>query len=405
MHRLKQPALPLLSLGWRLLLQEVRRSPGRILLLSAAVAIGSASIFLSLVFRQTIQRGLENSLNRLGADILILPKTVTHNLTAALLTGEPGSPALDPGIEDTLRNLPSIGTIAPQLSFTVESDEGHGETELVAFDPHHDITVLPWVREHLDRPFCTGDVIVGARRPEPVGSAISFRGHSLVVWGKLGLCGVGPMERSIFGSFDTFTRKMAGQSVLTGPARPSALLLRLRPGAEAGTVRFALASQPSIQVISGSGLGIQVRQAIRTILAGSLVATLTSLVMAGLLTLGVYAGVVLERKSELGLLLAMGLSRAGLSLWLAAEAALCALIGSLLGILIGAAGLAVFARSFGYLLISRGIDFTAPPISSLLFPAGISLFLCSVVAGLGALLPAWRLAGRELYQLIRDNRE
>ena len=394
-----------LTLGWRLLLQEVRRNSGRILLLSAAVAIGSASIFLSLVFRQAIQQGLENSLNRLGADILILPKAVTHNLTVALLTGEPGSPALPPGIEAILLSLPSIETTAPQLSFKVESDEGHGETELVAFDPRNDITVLPWVHERLDRPFRTGDVIVGARRPEPIGSSISFRGHSLVVWGKLGLSGVGPMERSIFGSFDTFTRKVAGQSVLTAPPLPSALLLRLYPGSEAGTVRFALASQPSIQVISGSGLGIQVRQAIRTILAGSLVATFTGLLMAGLLTLGVYAGIVLERRSELGLLLALGLSRSGLSLWLATEAALCALVGALLGILIGAAGLAVFARSFGYLLISRGIDFTAPTLSSLLYPAVISLLLCSLVAGLGALLPAWRLAGREVYQLIRDNRE
>ena len=179
----------------------------------------------------------------------------------------------------------------------------------------------------------------------------------------------------------------------------------MRPGAEAGAVRFALASQPSLQVVTGSGLGIQVRQAIRTILAGSFLATLTGLAMAGLLTLGVYAGVVLERRSELGLLLAMGLSRTGLSLWLAAEAALCALLGALLGILVGAAGLAIFARSFGYLLVSRGIDFTAPALSSLLFPALVSLLLCSTVAGLGALLPAWRLAGRELYQLIRDGRE
>ena len=397
--------MTLLPLGLRLLLQEVRRSPGRILLLSAAVAIGSASIFLSLVFRQTIQSGLENSLNRLGADVLILPKGITHNLTAALLTGEPGSPALDPGILTVLREIPGIETIAPQRSFTVESDEGHGETELIAFDPQNDITVLPWVRTRLERPFRTGDVIVGGRRPEPVGSAISFRGHSLVVWGKLGLSGVGPMERSIFGSFETFKRNQAGHSVLTGSTEPSALLLRLRPGAEAGAVRFALASQPSLQVVTGSGLGIQVRQAIRTILAGSFLATLTGLAMAGLLTLGVYAGVVLERRSELGLLLAMGLSRTGLSLWLAAEAALCALLGALLGILVGAAGLVIFARSFGYLLVSRGIDFTAPALSSLLFPALVSLLLCSAVAGLGALLPAWRLAGRELYQLIRDGRE
>ena len=395
----------LFPLGLRLLLQEVRRSPGRVFLLSSAVAVGAASIFLSLVFRQTIQQGLENSLNRLGADLIILPRSVTHHLTAALLAGEPGAPPLDPAIVPLLRTLPGIERICPQRSFTIASDEGHGETELVAFDPAHDITVLPWVRERLDRPFRTGDVIVGARRPESVGSAISFRGHSLVVWGKLDLSGVGPMERSIFGSFETFTRSVAGESILNGAADPSALLIRLRPGAQAGAIRFALASQPSIQIAAGSGLGIQVRQAIRTILAGSIIATLTGLAMAGLLTLGVYAGVVMERRSELGLLLAMGLSRTGLSLWLAAEAALCALIGAFFGILLGAAGLALFARSFGYLLISRGIDFSFPPLTSLLLPAGLSLLLCSFVAGLGALLPAWRLAGRELYQLIRDNRE
>ena len=84
------------SLGFRLVLQETRRSPGRYLLLAIAVAVGSASIFLTLVVRDSIRRGLETSLDRLGADLLILPKGVTHNLTAALLTGEPNAPLLNP---------------------------------------------------------------------------------------------------------------------------------------------------------------------------------------------------------------------------------------------------------------------------------------------------------------------
>ncbi|NBS84274.1 MAG: ABC transporter permease, partial [Verrucomicrobia bacterium] len=75
----------LLPLAFRLLLQEARRSPGRYLLLALAVSIGSSSIFLTLVISHSIRRGLESSLNRLGADLLILPKGITHNLTAALL--------------------------------------------------------------------------------------------------------------------------------------------------------------------------------------------------------------------------------------------------------------------------------------------------------------------------------
>ncbi len=403
----------LLPLAFRLLLQEARRSSGRYLLLALAVSIGSSSIFLTLVISHSIRRGLESSLNRLGADLLILPKGITHNLTAALLTGEPNAPLLDPSALTQIITLPGLEKISPQRHFSLPSDQGHGETDLIAFDPLTDFTLQPWVREHLPRPFSLGDVLIGGRRSEPLGSTINFFGKSLVVWGKLDLTGVGPTERSVFGSFSTMEElaqecrsrglQSFGTSPLTGSA--SALLLRLSPGAGAGQVRFALSSVPQVQIISGSSLGIQIRQSIRTILTGSITFTLLSLFMAGLLILVVYAGIVAERKSELGLLLALGLSRIGLSLWLAMEAALCAFLGALFGVLLGATGLAIFVRTFGYLLTSRGITLELPSLSFQIFSALLSLFLCSCVAGLGALLPSWRLAGRELYQLLRENNE
>ncbi len=403
----------LLPLAFRLLLQEARRSSGRYLLLALAVSIGSSSIFLTLVISHSIRRGLESSLNRLGADLLILPKGITHNLTAALLTGEPNAPLLDPSALTQIITLPGLEKISPQRHFSLPSDQGHGETDLIAFDPLTDFTLQPWVREHLPRPFSLGDVLIGGRRSEPLGSTINFFGKSLVVWGKLDLTGVGPTERSLFGSFFTMEElaqecrsrglQSFGTSPLTGSA--SALLLRLSPGAGAGQVRFALSSVPQVQIISGSSLGIQIRQSIRTILTGSITFTLLSLFMAGLLILVVYAGIVAERKSELGLLLALGLSRIGLSLWLAMEAALCAFLGAFFGVLLGATGLAIFVRTFGYLLTSRGITLELPSLSFQVFSALLSLLLCSCVAGLGALLPSWRLAGRELYQLLRENNE
>ena len=403
----------LLPLAFRLLLQEARRSSGRYLLLALAVSIGSSSIFLTLVISHSIRRGLESSLNRLGADLLILPKGITHNLTAALLTGEPNAPLLDPSVLTQIITLPGLEKISPQRHFSLPSDEGHGETDLIAFDPLTDFTLQPWVREHLPRPFSLGDVLIGGRRSEPLGSTINFFGKSLVVWGKLDLTGVGPTERSVFGSFSTMEElaqecrprglQSFGTSPLTGSA--SALLLRLSPGAGAGQFRFALSSVPQVQIISGSSLGIQIRQSIRTILTGSITFTLLSLFMAGLLILVVYAGIVAERKSELGLLLALGLSRIGLSLWLAMEAALCAFLGALFGVLLGATGLAIFVRTFGYLLTSRSITLELPSLSFQVFSALLSLFLCSCVAGLGALLPSWRLAGRELYQLLKENNE
>lgn len=403
----------LFPLAFRLLLQEAHRSAGRYLLLAFAVALGSSAIFLTLIIRAALQAGLENSLNRLGADLLLLPQGVTHNLTPALLAGEPLAAPLDPHVLPQIKNLAGLEKISPQRHFSIPSDEGHGETDLIAFDPRTDFTLLPWVRQHLPRPFARGDVLIGGRRSEPLGSTLSFFGQNLTVWGKLDLTGVGPTERSLMASFSTVQAlaresQSRGLKIFGGPetlGSASALLLRLSPGAGAGHVRFALSSLPQVQVISGSTLGIQVRQSIRTLLTGTIAFALVSFLGAGLLLAVVYAGIVAERKADLGLLLALGLSRFRLSAWLAMEAGLCAFLGSLFGILLCGSGLAIFSRTFGYHLASQGINFELPPFALLLYLALLSVLLCALIAGLSAMLPSWRLAGQEVHSLIKGARE
>ena len=90
----QNPAAPSLgrhALFFRLGIQDLAHRPGRILLLALAMSVGGAAVFCSLVLRQVIQGSLESSVDRLGADMLVLPKGVTPNLATALLTIEPDS--------------------------------------------------------------------------------------------------------------------------------------------------------------------------------------------------------------------------------------------------------------------------------------------------------------------------
>src|SRR5205823_6212199 len=190
-----------------------------------------------------------------------------------------------------------------------------GREDWIAFDPARDFTVLPWLVEVLDRPIRRGDVIVGGRRPESVGSTVTIFDRAYTVYGKLALTGVGPFERASFVTFETAADigSAAGGAAVrargldVSPGRASALLVRLKTGATPEQFRFAAAGLPGVQVVTGNGLSTSVRQALTLIMGGSAVFSLLTLLTTTLMVGALYTGLLNERRRELGLLLSVGM--------------------------------------------------------------------------------------------------
>ena len=186
------------SLFVRLAVQHLGHRPIRTALLAFAVAVGGSAVFGAMALRQAIQEGLGASLDRLGADLMIVPRETTVNLSSALLTVETSRDRLDPATAAEISRLPGVEVAAPQQYFALPTaGDAHGDEDLIAFDPDRDFTVLPWLTEKLDRPFRRGDVIVGGRRAEAVGGEARLFGRTFPVYGRLGLTGVGPFERGV----------------------------------------------------------------------------------------------------------------------------------------------------------------------------------------------------------------
>jgi putative ABC transport system permease protein len=393
----------------RLAVQHLGQRPLRAVLLALAVAVGGGALFSAAVLRRAIQDSMGVSLNRLGADLMVVPRETTVNLSAALLTVEPTPQTFDAATAAQLAQLPGVQAAAPQRYFALPGgDRGHGDEDLIAFDPARDFTVLPWLAEKLDRPLGRGDVVVGGRRPELVGGEIRLFGRTLTVYGKLALTGVGPFERALFVSFDTAAdlaesaRAATGRAVLdASPDRVSALLIRLAVGATPEQFRFAAARIPGVQIVAGSGLNTSVRQGLATALDGVVVFTALALLTTALLTAALYTGVLAERKRELGLLLAVGMRPRQLMRLILAEVTLTTGLGGVCGVLVGAAALVLFRRSLGHAFESQQIPFLLPGISELVATGLVSVLLCCAVGLAGALLPAWRAGRREPYELIR----
>ena len=390
---------------------DVTRRPWRLGFLAAGIALAGAAAFGSLVFHETMGRSIDRSLARFGADAAILPADVPANITPILLSVEPSSATLPPGALGTLASLPVVESIALQRTLQLSDTAGHLPLDVVVFDPRADLTVIPWLTERLDRPFGDGDVLVGGRRPEGVGERLRLQGVELVVRGRLGLTGAGPFERSLFIAPAT-ARRLAEAHVVLAEGEPfpeeplgspSGALVRLVGGKGPEELRFAAASTTGVKIVAGSGSQIEVRQTVKSLAASSFVMLALALAAPAVLVGVAYAGMLAERRTELGTMLAIGVPRRDIVATVALEAATAALAGSLIGVVLASAGTAVFLRTIAFAFEQREIRLAMPTLVEIAGHALESVSLVTLTAIGGASLAAWLASGRQAWTLLRGD--
>ncbi len=165
-------------------------------------------------------------------------------------------------------------------------------------------------------------------------------------------------------------------------------VLKVRPGVEAGAVAAALraASGDQLEVILAGQMGISSNiLAIRGMMAQ------LSLVLAGIAAVGTLNSVwlsVQERRRELGMLKAVGMTPHQVTLSVLVAAAGLAVVGYAVGFLVGLPGISLLMDTVAR---SQGFGPLRPPLDGV----GLALILPAivVVAVVGASIPAYR-AGR-----------
>ena len=396
---------------FRMAVIDVSRRPWRLAFLAAGIALAGAASFGSLVFHASISRSLERSMARLGADAAIVPTGVTANLTPVLLTVEPGPVVISAPTIAMISALPVVGRVAAQRTLKMATSSGHLPIDMVVFDPVADLTIQPWVVEQLQRPFGPGDVLVGARRPERLGERLMLQGVEATVHGRLGLAGAGPFERSMFIGPET-ARLLAVAKVVMADGQPfpvapldspSGAMIRLANGRGLEEFRFAAASIPEVTVVAGSGSQVEVRQAVATLTDSSLATLAVALVAPAVLVGVAYTGMLAERRRELGTMLALGVSRRDIVLSVAVEAALAALAGTSVGIVVAFMVIASFMRTVGFVLRQQAISLTIPALAECIWYGLISALTIAATALLAAVCAAWIAARRQPWTLLRSD--
>ncbi len=392
-----------------LALQNVGRRKARTALLVAAVAISCAVVFAGAVTMRSIGASIAVGFSRMGADMMAVPAEALTNITAALLTVEPTERTMDAAA--FAAPVPGVARAAPQRVFRTDQagfGGAHEPVDLVGFDRERDFTIQPWISERLGRRMQSGDIIAGAARDLPIGSEITLFGRPFRVYARLARTGVGTHERALFMAADDLLTLASPIRERTGQIPPmlerdrvSGFLLQIAPGATERQVRFVLLSRmPGIKLITGESLLISVRGGLQALLIGALALVVLGYSSTIVMVCVLFSAIVAERRSELGLLKAIGTRRRQIAGLMIIEAMLVTSIGGLLGVVVGELLLRLFARSVVYHLSSLGIPFLWTGLTETAAIAAACVGAAAFTGAIGALVPAWRASRRDAYELI-----
>jgi putative ABC transport system permease protein len=367
-----------------------------IILVSVSVVIGA--FFASSILIMGIHHSLDKGLSKLGADLLVIPKESLVNLKSALLTGEPSAFYMDSAVLDKIRALKGVKKVSGQIFLT--SATGNccvmGNSFLIGFNPDDDFTVMPWVDKSTKDPFPPDGAIVGAMTPWNIGDSLKFYGVNLTVWAKLERTGIGLYDNAVFFNINR-AYEMSEKSQHDSSVKPlaplknkiSGSLIQLAVGAKIPFITFSiLKDNPDVKVVTTGNIQTSARQTTIAVFFG-IIALIVVLILSNVLMINaIFSAVVNERKRELGIIRAIGATKADIFRLILYESTLISVISGFVGMLVGGLLLKLFQRSIIFYLKLLNIPFMLPPYEVIASMTLGAIAVALVMGITGSMYPA-----------------
>jgi putative ABC transport system permease protein len=353
----------------------------------ATVVIGGADDSLRL------------ALERMGADIIVVPTGNEQRLESALLMGVPLHFWMPDTVVERVAAVPGVAAASPQLYLSTLRGAtccSVPEMFLIAYDPETDFTLRPWLEEHMEGGLGLGEAVGGSLVfvPEEDGALLVY-GYALELAGKLDPTGTG-LDQSMFFTVDTAfdIARLSGEQavkILDIPPRTvSSIMVKVGRNEDPEVVAQGIADAiPGVAPIVTNNLFLGQREQIVSLLNSVVVLLAITWVLSMALIAVVFSLAVNERRRQIGVMRALGARRPVVLGSLLLEAVLLALAGGTVGIAV--AGLAIYL--FRPLIIGLlGTPFLYPDVLGLLALGlgALALALAGVI--LAALVPALRIS-------------
>jgi putative ABC transport system permease protein len=373
-----------------------------------ALAVASLALMTVMIMRGA-EKSLRLAIDRLGADIIIVPEGTTTKVESALLMGHAVQVWMPENNLEKIDAIPGVRAVSPQLYLETLTGAACCSVEdmfLIVYDPQSDFTIEPWLERTIGEGLKLGEVVGGTYVFVPDGEQnIQLYGYFVTLKANLEPTGTG-LDQSMFLTMETaedmarISTTMAEEPLIIPEDSISAVMVKVEEGANPYTVSLDIMhAVPGVTPIESPNLFQSYRRQMSGLLVGVIATMGITLVMSVALVGLVFSMAANERRRELGVLRAMGATRGFVLQSLLSEAGMLALTGGAVGI-----GLTVLAVTLfrNFIIASLGIPFILPPLFQLLVYALGGLGMTMLTVTLAAMLPAYRISHLEPANAMRE---
>jgi putative ABC transport system permease protein len=389
----------------RLISRDLRGTRFRTISVIISVAVLVSLFFSTSLLEIGVSNAAHQGAAKLGAQMLVLPplaSTVSsfETATTPIFVVEPTTDYLSGSAIEVFGRIPGIAAFSPQLYVaTLNRSSPSLPVRFQAFDPKTDFVVRPWLNYPEDS-IQGNQAVAGARTGYSAGDEITSAGLDLRVAAVLAPTN-SSMDQTVFFTIqNAYSQASANSKSFNFKAgEVSGVLLKLVDGANPATVKGEIEIYiVSFRLVEASGLVSQVKADTTGIVSYELLVEIIMAISVLVMIGSIFSMTVNERSRQLGLLRSLGATKRFIFGNVVIEAALMAIAGGALGLVVGEL-IVLFGEQ------SLVVTFNIPPLQPT-FIESVILSVTSVAFGIivgtaASSLPAIVVSRRDPYDAIR----
>ncbi len=393
-----------------IILQNLKRKMSRTILLSVFMFFMVFMIFSLTSIFGSMKEGLENTVKRTGADILLVPKDYFSSVKDALFLGIPSTVYFDSSLADKVAKEAGVAKVSSQMFLATIYDSPCCDeaVQMIAYHPESDFLIQPWITKQLKRSIPDGQIVAGSRLSYKKGDTAIFFGRKFTVAGKLQETGMG-YDNSVFLNFNTaeelLKEPVVKNYLAIGDKKEVVSLITVKADKKADIKKLAKALQnkyekSNVSVETPGRLVESTRSALKQYAACFIFvgAILTAFTFAALVS--IFTITMNERKKEYGIIKSLGGSSLKIFSFTIGEAAAIGIMGSLAGSLLSVLTISLFRN---LIVLHLKLPYLRQSFTSLILLTVLCTVLSVLTGVLAAGISAAAIQGKETYALIREN--
>ncbi len=373
------------------------------------VFLQTFALVFSTMLMLNMERGIINTTDRMGAEVIVVPDKNSEELQDSLFMGKPCTIYFQRQWVNKLQGVKGVKKISPQLYIaTLDAACCEAAVQLIAIDPETDFVIEPWLKTQGKLELKKGQVVVGHEVNAKVGEKVTFYNTDFLVVAKLEKTAMG-YDNSVFMSFDTVfeltNSKSANDNLKLDNSENLISMIAIDAEERYSPEKLAVEIQhvydgDDIGVYTANSLFSGIATELKKFTAYSSILIVLLFIATAMALISIFTITINERKREFGILYTLGANGRQIFSMIIIEALIISIIGGVLGSLVSDGLLLLFRNFIG---MSFGIPYFEMAFKDVLLVSSKCILVSVLTGFVASVYSAYKTSKEEPYLLIREN--